>query len=95
MNLILTETLIRMIQGRFIHGLRCFLSQHYNPKSAPSTLAALLPADLEMKKFELDEDKVGDWIKQNCRRIDILIDSGISVFARNLIEAAFYYRFEL
>lgn len=71
-----------------------FLSQHYNPKSAASTLAASLLTDSEMDKYGFDENTVGDWIKANCRRIDILIDSDISVFARNLIEASFHYRFE-
>ena len=71
-----------------------FLSQHYNPKSAGSTLAASLLADPEMQHYGFDENTVGAWIKQNCRRIDILIDADISIFARNLIEAAFHYRFE-
>ena len=71
-----------------------FLSQHYNPKSSASTLAASLLADPEMERYGLDENTVGDWIKSNCHRIDILIDSNISVFARNLIEASFHYRFE-
>lgn len=71
-----------------------FLSQHYNPRSAGSTLAASLLTDPEMAQYKLDENNVGEWIKHNCRRIDILLDADISVFARNLIEAAFHYRFE-
>ena len=71
-----------------------FLSQHYNPKSAQSTLAASLLTDPAMERFNLTEENVGAWIKENCRRVDILIDANISIFARDLIEKAFHYRFE-
>ena len=71
-----------------------FLSQHYNPRSAQSTLAASLLMDPAMQKYGFTEDNVGDWIKTNCRRVDIMIDADISIFARDLIEKAFHYRFE-
>ena len=71
-----------------------FLSQHYNPKSAQSTLASSLLNDPSMRELGLTEENVGAWIKANCRRIDILIDADISIFARDLIEKSFHYRFE-
>ena len=71
-----------------------FLSHHYNPRSAPSTLAGSLLSDPDMAEYGLTEENIGEWIKQNCRRIDIFIDAGISIFARDVIEKAFHYRFE-
>src|SRR5699024_11479515 len=50
-----------------------FLSQHYNPKSAQSTLAASILRDPDMLQFGITEENVGVWIKENCRRIDILV----------------------
>lgn len=71
-----------------------FLSQHYNPKSANSTLAASLIRDSAMAEFGLIEGNVKDWIKQNCRRIDIVMDSTLGVFALELVEAVLHYHYE-
>mgnify|MGYP003613320100 CR=1 FL=1 len=70
-----------------------FLSQHYNPKSAPSTLAASI---LVGNKHAADStpENVGSWIKQHCRRIDILFDSNLGIFTLELIEAALHYVYE-
>lgn len=71
-----------------------FLSQHYNPKSANSTLAASLIMDNDMSEFGLNEINVKDWIKQNCRRVDIVIDSTLGIFALELVEAVLHYHYE-
>ena len=71
-----------------------FLSQHYNPKSARSTLAASILMDENMQDIGITENNVGDWIKNNCHRIDILIDSDLGVFTLKLIEAALHYKYE-
>jgi hypothetical protein len=71
-----------------------FLSQHYNPKSAQSTLAASILRDKRMQSKGITEHTVGDWIKNNCRRIDILLDSDLGIFALELIEAALHYKYE-
>jgi len=71
-----------------------FLSQHYNPKSANSTLAASLLKDSDMSVFGIDEANVKDWIKYNCRRIDIVMDSSLGVFALGLVEAVLHYYYE-
>ena len=68
-----------------------FLSQHYNPKSAKSTLAASLIRDNDMKKFELNEVNVKKWIKDNCRRIDIIMDEELGSFTLELVEAILHY----
>lgn len=71
-----------------------FLSQHYNPKSAKSTLASSLLKDKNMQFECITEYDVGEWIKNNCRRIDILLDSNLGIFTLELIEAIFHYKYE-
>lgn len=71
-----------------------FVSQHYNPHSARSNLAASILQDPDMVALGIDEYTVGSWIKGNCRRIDILIDSGLSCFVLELVEAVLHYKYE-
>ena len=71
-----------------------FLSQHYAPHSAKSTLAASILVDKEMQNLDITEANVGDWIKQYCRRIDILLDADLEIFTLELIEAALHYKYE-
>lgn len=71
-----------------------FLSQHYNPHSAKSTLAASILEDTEMQNLNITETNVGDWIKQHCRRIDILLDADLGIFTLELVEAALHYKYE-
>lgn len=71
-----------------------FLSQHYNPRSARSTLAASILLDRRMQEKGITENNVGDWIKNNCRRVDILLDSDLGIFTLELIEAALHYKYE-
>lgn len=71
-----------------------FLSQHYNPRSAQSNLAASILSDNRMHGKGLNENNVGDWIKNNCRRIDILFDSELGIFTLGLIESALHYKYE-
>lgn len=65
-----------------------FESQHYNPESARSNLAKSL-----VKYDNIKKEGVGDWIKNNCRRVDILIDESLGGFALELVEAILHYRF--
>lgn len=71
-----------------------FLTQHYNPKSAKSTLAASLLEDEKMRDIGITKSNVGEWIKNNCRRIDILIDAELGIFALELIEVILHYKYE-
>lgn len=71
-----------------------FLSQHYNPRSAQSTLAALVLSDVRMQDKGIHENNVGEWIKNNCRRIDILLDSSLGIFTLELIESVLHYKYE-
>lgn len=68
-----------------------FLSQHYSASSAQSTLAKSILKDDDFKSLSITSEDIGDWIKTNCRRIDILIDENAGIFALNLIEALLHY----
>lgn len=71
-----------------------FFSQHYNPRSAQSTLAASILVDKNMRSKGITEENVGEWIRNNCRRIDILLDVSLGIFALELVEAALHYKYE-
>jgi hypothetical protein len=64
-----------------------YLSQHYNPKSSQSNLAKSLLADEKLPIKTFNEENIGDWIKQNIRRINILVDKDLNIYILNLIEA--------
>lgn len=71
-----------------------FLSHHYNPRSARSTLAASILQDDRMQGIGINESNVGQWIRNNCRRVDILLDSDLGIFSLELIEASLHYKYE-
>jgi hypothetical protein len=57
-----------------------YTSQHYNPGSAMSTLAASILADrTRLGLADVDEATVGQWIRQSVDRVNLLMD-GASVF---------------
>jgi len=71
-----------------------FSYQHYSPKSASSTLASSILHDKSFVNQNISEDDIGTWIKQNCRRVDILMNEALGVFALDLIESILHYRYE-
>ena len=70
-----------------------YTSQHYNSKSAMSNLAKSILSDKEMLEKGINEENVGEWIKQNCRRIDIEIDVDLGIFTLEFIEAVLHYKY--
>lgn len=71
-----------------------FLSQHYSPSSSQSNLAASILKDPDMFHLNLNENTVGPWIKENCRRIDILLDQQLGIFALEVVEAILHYKYQ-
>jgi len=69
-------------------------SQHYIPGSSRSNLAKSILNDPSMDKFNLNDKNVGDWIKQNVQRIDILVDSSLSIFVLGLFESFLHCKFK-
>lgn len=49
---------------------------------------------MKFNNLKLVEIQVGDWIKSNCRRNDILLDSDLGIFTFELIEVALHYKYE-
>lgn len=65
-----------------------YTSQHYNPGSAMSTLAASILADREWFGLSnIDEASVGQWIKDNVDRVNFLIDERFGVSVLTLLES--------
>lgn len=70
-----------------------FQYQHYNPQSANSNLALDILADSSIRVAGINETNVGDWLKTNTHRIDILIDENLGMFTLNFYEASLQYKY--
>jgi len=70
-----------------------FNSQHYGPNRAKSSLAGCLLNDPDMVPYHLDNNNVGNWIRQNTHRIDILIDQNEDISVLNFLEVFLHCRF--
>ena len=71
-----------------------FLYQHYKSGSAMSTLSGSLLSDSSMVELGISDENVGQWIKDNCRRVDILINTDLGILTLELIEALLHYKYE-
>jgi hypothetical protein len=70
-----------------------YTSQHYNPASAPSTLAASLLRDKDFHPpTAFNRDQPGSWIKAHCCRVNILMPSKNEVSTLSLLEAFLHVR---
>ncbi len=72
-----------------------FSYQHYNPAYSKSNLASSILNDDKMKmNFKLTNENIGGWIKENCRRINVLFDGKeTNPFASELVEACLHYKY--
>jgi hypothetical protein len=65
-----------------------YRSQHYNPASAASTLAAsLLKGGENIGVSGLSQDNVGAWIKANTSRTNFLLSAEVGVPVLSLLES--------
>lgn len=72
-----------------------FTSQHYNAGSAPSTLAASLCKDSTVSALpEWDPQCVGDWIRGNCHRVNVLVPASLGRPLLALLEAFLHVRLQ-
>ena len=71
-----------------------YTSQHYNPNRANSTLAKSLLNDPDMPTHNLSEKELEKWIKNECYRINILIDADLGPLALGLVEAILHYKYK-
>lgn len=69
-----------------------YQSQHYNPKSANSNLAASIISDADSSYApNLVEKNVGHWIKENCFRFNIHFDAKHSDEFATFMESFFIF----
>lgn len=70
-----------------------FQNQHYSPNSAQSNLAKSIINDDNMVSV-VRETPIDKWIKNNCDRIDIIIDEkSVPEFTLELIETILHYKY--
>ena len=90
----------------FLHGEKClkvgkvgtnskarYTHHHYGVGRAPSTLAKSIvknPERIGMEKME--KEKVGAWLKNQTRRINILLDRKHDINILNFVEAFYILR---
>ena len=67
-----------------------FTTQHYG-FNAKSTLAKSICNDSNMN---ISKDDVSNWMHNNLRRIDVIIDKNLGAFALELIEGILHYYYE-
>jgi hypothetical protein len=70
-----------------------FRSQHYDPHRAKSNLAKSLLDDPDMAAFKLTDENIATWIKDNIRRIDILIEQDTGIFVLNFLESFLHCKY--
>jgi len=70
-----------------------YTSHHYNPLSSPSNLANSILSDIDMdlKVHNIEEDKISQWIQENCHRIEIWLDDSLGINALNFVEKLIQY----
>jgi hypothetical protein len=65
-----------------------YTSQHYNPGSAKSTLAASMIVDAERIGLgEVDMAEIGNWIRANVDRVNILLPAHLGIPVLTLLES--------
>lgn len=69
-----------------------YQSQHYLANSTRSTLAKSLLGDPEMSLI-VNEGNVAQWIKDNCKRYDVIIDEKYGKNALDFIEGMLHYMY--
>jgi hypothetical protein len=70
-----------------------YISQHYNPQSASSTLAAsILADDQRLAPHKIGVADVGMWIKTRIDRVNLLIGAELGIRTLSLLEAYLHCR---
>ncbi len=65
-----------------------YTSQHYNPNSSNSNLAkSILKDKIKLGLHDLSESTVGNWIKSDTDRLNIILDERLGMPILSLLEA--------
>ena len=89
MDLIIGNTpLLRL--GNNLYAKAEFVNQ---TGSVKDRAAKYILEDKTMQNLGITKDNIGEWIKTNCRRIDIEIDCDLGIFTLDLIESILHYKY--
>lgn len=69
-----------------------FYSHHYHPARSVSSLAKSIMLD-STANAGLTDDTVGEWIRNHCTRINIIMPEKVGMPVLRLLEAFFHVRF--
>ena len=70
-----------------------FQTQHYSPSSSKSNLAKSLLDDEQGPCRELSFNEIGEWMKKNLHRTDIMIDAHAGMEVLCFVESFFHLHF--
>ncbi|WP_372661307.1 hypothetical protein [Cohnella sp.] len=71
-----------------------FRSQHYNPLGSQSNLAKSILNDIEFASQHISIETVGEWIRQNTKRVDLFINASLGIFVLNYFEAFLHLMYQ-
>lgn len=71
-----------------------YTNQHYNPNGGRSTLAKSLLNDSSIWNGRVQPENIGEWIKNNTNRVNILLDSKHGLILLAFLEAFLHLRSE-
>lgn len=72
-----------------------YTSQHYNPNSAMSTLArSILMNPAKLGLASLGDVAIGDWIRENTARVNLLVPASSGMPILSLLEAFLHVRWK-
>lgn len=66
---------------------------HYKFSKVKSSLPNSLLNDPEMKNI-VDFNDINSWIRNNCKRVDVILDGKLGKFTLNLIEGLLHYKYK-
>ena len=69
-------------------------NQHYDPNKSGSNLAKSILFDETFNVKSISNKNIGDWIKNNTKRINILLNKETGIFVLNFVEAYFQLKFK-
>ena len=71
-----------------------YKNQHYNPNNSGSNLAKSILFDKTFTVKGLSDKNVGNWIKNNTKRINVLLKMETGIFVLNFVESYFQLKFK-
>jgi len=61
-------------------------------RQANLSKASSILNDLDFANYQLNESNIGEWIKNKCHRVDVLLNKYGGLFTLDFIEKTLHYR---